>query len=98
MKVGKVFEYLTVIEINQGTKDIRKCATVKCICGTVKQIQVNYLSKGLVKSCGCKKIEMMLTNKQKIITKTQRNCLRCERLFDSINGFRICYRCKLRKT
>lgn len=61
--IGETFGYLTVIDFakdrigSSGKPIVRfKC---QCICGTVKDIDSAELKKGTVKSCGCKRNELL---------------------------------------
>lgn len=98
MQVGDKYAHLTVLEIWPSKRSKRDCIKVVCVCGREKQVQKTALQQGNVKSCGCKKIEMMLTNKNNLSTAKTRMCLRCDRAFVSMHDMRICNRCKMRTT
>lgn len=58
IKVGDVFNYLTVIEILGEGK--YRC---RCICGSIKDYFGNNLTRNHTKSCGCKKSALIADKK-----------------------------------
>lgn len=56
---GQKFGFLVVLELSEqklGTKYAWKCL---CICGREKTVSSNHLCRGAVKSCGCKRVEIV---------------------------------------
>ena len=51
--IGSVFSYLTVIE-HLGIKNYNNMYLCKCICGNTREVKLTELTRGTVKSCGCK--------------------------------------------
>jgi len=57
--IGKTFGFLTVKKIALSKNDRGEVLWLcDCICGNITEVKSYYLTKGLVKSCGCKKEEL----------------------------------------
>jgi hypothetical protein len=60
---GKIFSFWKVLS---KTKDFGKSNQYKyiceCVCGNIKELKAQKLLNGHTKSCGCKKIELLLSN------------------------------------
>lgn len=56
--IGKKNNFLTVIGITRAENGHRMF-DCRCNCGTVKQIEPAHWDKSIVKSCGCKQIELL---------------------------------------
>lgn len=64
-KTGQIFGFWTVVSF--AGRDISNATlwNCKCICGTEKKVIVGSLMKGLSKSCGCKKYELIASKNTK---------------------------------
>ena len=54
--LGKTFNELTVIAF-AGSKDNKRYWTVRCTCGTTKDVLGDNLKRNLIQSCGCARVE-----------------------------------------
>lgn len=54
---GKIYNYLTVLKRNDDSKYVNMLC--KCICGNETVVSLGNLKSGGVKSCGCKKSELL---------------------------------------
>ena len=59
LKVGDKISYLTIIQINKGTKSQRNNVVCQCCCGNIVKRRSDYLVRcnniiGRISSCGCK--------------------------------------------
>lgn len=61
--IGTVFSRLTVVSAAMFSRANRYKLTVRCACGTEKEVSIYYLLSGLVKSCGCLRTEMATVSK-----------------------------------
>lgn len=52
--VGQKFGLLTVIERSEKKKDYMSIWVCRCSCGNVKEVRINHLRGGQIKSCGCR--------------------------------------------
>lgn len=62
---GKTFGYLTAIKRVANNKHRNAMWLCRCCCGNVKVVSAQNLRKGDVKSCGCKKSEMISNSRTK---------------------------------
>lgn len=56
-EIGKVYNYLTILKRNDDSKYINMLC--KCVCGNETVVSLGNLKSNSVKSCGCKKSELL---------------------------------------
>lgn len=69
--IGEKNNYLTVIGIDTSTR-VKKFIC-RCDCGNIKNIKPTYWYRGTVKSCGCKRIELLSQQEHKHECKLEHN-------------------------
>lgn len=57
--IGKKNNFLKVIAISRMPKNNHRAFLCECDCGNQKLVEPVFWEKGVVKSCGCKKIELL---------------------------------------